>query len=636
MNWNRLYHRAVADHPDEITHTTTVDVCVVGGGMAGVCAALAAARHGASVALVQDRPMLGGNASSEIRMHICGADSYYEGETAPRLRARETGILEELRLLSLLNNSEHNSSIMDLALYQTVRSQPGLQLFLNAQVTSCIVTEDGGYRHVTSCTARELTSDRILRFEAKQFIDTSGDGNLAYLAGAAYTKGREAADEFGESLAPEKADDCTLGHTILFDVIDVGRPVPFTPPCWALKFDDEQLLPFRKPDRSFGFWWVEWGGTMDTVTDTEAINQELIAAAMGIWDYMKNRSQTTVDGKPEPMDNYALNWFGFLPGRRESRRFLGDHILTENELRSIPTAHSFDDQIAYGGWPIDTHPPLGFRDTKNAPCQQIRLPSIYQIPLRSCYCRDLKNLYLAGRNISASHIAFASTRIMATCASIGQAVGTAAALGVHQGLAPQQIVAQHIPMLQQQLLADGVFLANIPNTDPHDLARLAKVTASSIQDDSDQWSPRKVIDGYNHPDPVLAGDYHAWRSASLPAYLEFEWNEPVDINTVQVICDTNFDSQLMLTQEPCHQKAVGSVPRAITLKQFSVEISTDGEYWEMVAQVYDNYQRLVRVQFPVRPCHRLRVNCLATWGATVASILEVRCYGATHANGDIY
>ncbi len=626
MKFRKLFIHSARGIEQEASLTVSVDVCVVGGGMAGVCAALASARHGASVALVQDRPMLGGNASSEIRMHICGADSYYEGETSPRLRARETGILEELRLKSLSHNSEHNISIMDLALYDTVRSQAGLQLFLNAQVVSCVTTDEGEFRKVTSCTARELTSDRIVRFEAKQFIDASGDGNLAYLAGAAYTKGREAADEFGESLAPVEADDCTLGHTILFDVVDVGRPVPFTPPTWAMKFDDEQLLPFRKPDRSFGFWWVEWGGTMDTVTDTEAINQELIAAALGIWDYMKNRSQTTVDGKPQQMDNYALNWFGFLPGRRESRRFLGDHILTENELRSIPTAHSFDDQIAYGGWPIDTHPPFGYQDTATAPCQQIRLPHIYQIPLRSCYCRDFGNLYLAGRNISASHIAFASTRIMATCASIGQAVGTAAALGAHHGVSPQQIVAQHMPLLQQQLLADGFYLQDTPNTDPHDLAQQAQVTASSTLDDGD-WQPGKVIDGYNHPEPVLEGDYHAWRSALMPAWLELAWDEAVEIDTVQLVCDTDFDSQLMLTQEPCHQKAVGPVPRAVTLKNFNIEGQADDDAWKVIATVDDNYQRLVCVQFPVRRCQRLRINCLETWGAPFASVLEVRCYG---------
>lgn len=635
MKFVKQYRHQPAHNPLEATHTYTVEVCVVGGGMAGVCAALAAARHGASVALVQDRPMLGGNASSEIRMHICGADSYYEGETAPRLRARETGILEELRLKGLSHNSEHNISIMDLALYDTVRSQSGLQLFLNAQVISCETTEDGGFTKLTSCTARELTSDRTLRFEAKQFIDASGDGNLAYLAGAAYTKGREASAEFDESLAPAAADDCTLGHTILFDVVDVGRPVPFTPPSWAMKFDDDQLLPFRKPDRSFGFWWVEWGGTLDTVTDTEAINQELIAAALGIWDYMKNRSQTTVDGEPQPMDIYTLNWFGFLPGRRESRRFLGDHILTENELRSIPTAHNFADQIAYGGWPIDTHPPLGFRDTATAPCQQIRLPHIYQIPLRSCYCRDFSNLYLAGRNISASHIAFASTRIMATCASIGQAVGTAAALGTRHGVSPQQIVASHMPLLQQQLLADGVFLAGIPNTDPDDLAQLAHVTASSILDCGD-WQPLKVIDGYNHPDPVLDGDYHAWRSASMPAWLELAWDEAVEIDTVQLVCDTDFDSQLMLTQEPCHQKAVGPVPRAVTLKNFNVDAQTEDGCWQTLATIDDNCQRLVRLQFPVRCCLRLRVNCLSTWGAPFASVLEVRCYKTAEDNGAIY
>ncbi len=594
--------------------------------MAGVCAALAAARSGVSVALVQDRPVLGGNASSEIRMHICGADSYYDGESKPRLRARETGIIEELRLKSLAGNPEHNSSLMDLALYDTVRSQQGLRLFLNAQVVDCTICDEGGHKHVVSCIARELSSERVLEFRAKQFIDASGDGTLAYLSGAEYTAGREASSEFGESLAPDTADDATLGHTILFNAVNTGHPVEFTPPPWALKFSDSDLTSYRIPNRSFGFWWVEWGGCMDTVRDTEQIKDELIAAALGIWGYMKNSAHLPVNGTDETLENYTLNWFGFLPGKRESRRFIGDYILTESDVLSRPEPVRFADQIAYGGWPIDTHPPLGFRSSE-PPCDQIRLSRIYQIPLRCCYCRDFDNLYLAGRNISATHVAFASTRVMATCAAIGEGVGVAAAISVLQSAAPQQVVQAYMPQLQQQLLENGVYLDGITSDQPHDVAKQAVISASSTLSDGD-WAAENVTDGINHPDPVLNGCYHAWRSAVMPAHLLLEWAHPVNIGSVLVVCDTDFDSQLMLTQDSCHQRDIGSVPRPLTLKHMVIEVQQHGSHeWQEVAQVENNYQRMVRFNFPCVTITALRLRCVENWGAPYASILEIRCCG---------
>lgn len=579
----------------------STDICVVGGGMAGVCAALAAARNGATVALVQDRPVLGGNASSEIRMHICGADAIDN-------IWRETGILEELRLESLVWNDEHNPYHLDLALYDACRRQDGLHLFLNAQMTGCR-TEN---RNVKSCEVRELTSDRNIQLDANYFIDASGDGALAFAAGAEFMRGTEGRDRFGESLAPEHGSNETLGHTIMFQVEDVGRPVPFKAPDWAIKLESEDDLPYRGHTVSFGYWWIEWGGTMDTITDSEAIKDELLAAALGVWDHMKNKGD-------HGFANHSLNWLGFIPGRRESRRFVGDVILTQNDLQS---GRQWPDQIAYGGWPIDTHPALGFRSPER-PCTQTALDKPFGVPLRACFCKGFENLFLAGRNVSASHLAFASMRIMATCALIGQGVGTAAAVAARHGVSVE-VVDKYIGEVQQLLLKDGAYLLDIRNQDPADLSRSAKVSASSSQ--GGEFAPDKIIDGCNHPEPR---DRHCWRSDSeqgFPAWIELRWPEPVDIEEIRVVLDTDFESKLTMTQSPDYRTKVPTVPRATTIRDMDIEVEhADG--WRNVASIRDNYQRLVRLSIEPVVTRAVRLVARSVWNATYASVFTIGCYG---------
>jgi hypothetical protein len=584
--------------------SVSADICIIGGGMAGVCAALAAARNGAKVALVQDRPVLGGNASSEIRMHICGADTRDD-------TWRETGILEEIRLESLVWNDEHNPSHLDLVLYDACRREHNIQLLLNAQMTSCKV--EG--KRVVSCEARELTSDRTIHIDARYFIDASGDGALAFSAGAEFMHGTEGRDKFGESLAPEKGSDHTLGHTIMFQVTDVGRPVPFTPPSWALKFESDADLPFRHPNGPFGFWWIEWGGTMDTITDSEAIKDELIAAALGVWDHMKNRGD-------HGYANYSLSWLGFIPGRRESRRFVGEVILTQNDLQ---TGRQWPDQIAYGGWPIDTHPALGFRSPEH-PCTQTALEKPYGVPLRACYCKGFDNLFLAGRNISASHVAFASTRIMATCSVIGQGVGTAAAVAARHGITAEEI-DRYIGEVQQTLLKDGAYLLDVRNQDPSDLALTAKVTASSSMPG---FEPEKVIDGCNHPDK---SDQHCWRSdpsKGFPAWIELRWPQPAKIGHVRIVLDTDFDSKLVMTQTPDYRAKVRPVPRSVTIKDLDVQIEEAGK-WRTAGSVAGNYQRMVTVDVGQTRAAAVRIRAESAWDCGYASVFSVSCFAG--ANG---
>ena len=418
------------------------DVLVAGGGMAGLCAAISVARNGAKVVLCHDRPVLGGNASSEIRMHICGADG---NRGIPlETEVREGGIIEEIRLECAVRNAQCSASMLDLILYEKCMAEDNLTLFFNTAVN---VVKTEGCRIVSATAVRESTED-IFEIEAEIFIDCTGDGRLGAEAGALYNIGREARDEFGESRAQKKRDNKTLGNTLLFTSRDMGRPMPFKAPVWARKFTEEKLFSRGHPSWEYGYWWLEYGGILNTIKDNETIRDELLAILFGVWDHIKN------SGQHPDSANWALDWFGFLPGKRESRRFIGLHILKESDLEQ---ANVFNDAIAYGGWSLDTHPPEGIDAKDEDPCSQPITPHIYSIPLGSCISSNIDNLMFAGRNISATHIAFASTRVMATCAVIGEGVGTFAAVAISNNKKLKDACkdAEIITTTQQKLIAQG-------------------------------------------------------------------------------------------------------------------------------------------------------------------------------------
>ncbi len=453
----------------------TCDVLVAGGGLAGTAAAIAAARWGAITILCQDRPVLGGNASSEVRMHAVGADESGKRGCPLETEAREGGIIEEIRLENAVRNPQRSASVFDLILYEKCRAEPNIQLMLNTSIT-CVLVEDD---RITKVIAdRQSTEDRF-HIAASVFVDCTGDGRLGAEAGAAYRVGREACTEFAEMRASAHSDEYCLGSTLLFQAKKHDRPMPFTPPPWARNFSEHDLK--LRPHATggvdqgleYGYWWVEWGGRLDTIKDNELIRDELLAIMLGVWDHIKN-------GRDHGAERWALEWFGFLPGKRESRRFIGQRILTENDLMST---RYFHDAIAFGGWPIDTHPTEGIDALDKAPCEQVQVPFLYDIPLRACVSKNIHNLMFAGRNISATHLAFASTRVMATCAAVGQGVGTAAAYAARHRLDPSGLVASSAAMdaIQQRLLREDAFLIGLQNNGDRDLAQKARITASSEQ-----------------------------------------------------------------------------------------------------------------------------------------------------------
>lgn len=444
----------------------TSDITVVGGGLAGVCAAIAAARLGQTVSLVQNRPVLGGNSSSEVRVWVCGATSH-----GLHRYARETGIMGEMFVENQYRNIDGNPYLWDLIVLEKVKAEKNITLFLNTDVHEVDADGDEAFRTIRSVTGWMMGSERRIRFDSRVYLDCTGDGLVGFLAGAKFRIGREAQEEFNEEWAPLVPDDITLGSTLLFYTKDVGRPVKYIAPSFA-KDITQTTIPMkrviRSGDNGCAYWWIEWGGELDTVHDNEKIRDELSSVIYGIWDYIKN------SGKFEA-DNLTLEWIGSLPGKREYRRFVGDYVLNQND---VIAQEPFEDRVAFGGWSIDLHPPQGMYATAKG-SKHMHVDGSYHIPFRSLYSVNTTNMLMAGRNISASHVAFGTTRVMATCAVIGEAAGTGAALCAAKGISPRELHDSHLSELQQTLLRQDASVLGIKNADADDLVLSASLTASS-------------------------------------------------------------------------------------------------------------------------------------------------------------
>lgn len=446
------------------------DVVVIGGGLAGICAAVTSARQGMRTVLLQDRPMLGGNASGEIGVIIQGAD-----EMGRYRYSRETGLIDEIFTRNVtLPNPMQSASLWSLVLWEFCREQDNLTVYLNTIAKSPTMEAD----RIVSIRAEQNSTERDLIIKGAVFIDCSGDGRIGYESGAEYTIGRESKADYGEPLAVETSDGKTMGSTIYIKARDMGKPIPFKAPPWVHSFKSDEQLPSRGKDAPHnirhltgpngGWWWLEFGGTMDTIKDSETIRDELIRYAIGMWDHLKNCGD-------HGADHYALESIGYVPGKRESRRFLGDYVLTQGDIESL---RKFDDVVAYCQWHIDVHNPLGVSSNDKYWVGAL-LKGRASIPFRCLYSKNVGNLLFAGRNISITHVAMGSTRVMATCAIMGQAVGAAATLCVKHDCTPKEVGKTSIHQLQQMLLEQDCYLPGVSRQDKNDLAQQASVNASS-------------------------------------------------------------------------------------------------------------------------------------------------------------
>ena len=572
----------------------SADVVVCGGGLAGVCAAVSAARHGSKVILVQDRPVLGGNASSEMRMGIVGAKT---DDT------QETGILEEMQLRNFYYNPLQRYTMWDDAIYSTVISEPNIKLLLNTSVNDVVMNGE----RIAAIKAWNINAYTDYTIGGTIFIDCTGDGILR-LSGAKYRHGRENPAEFNENYLQQGNDAKTMGNSILLQLRKTDVDVPFKAPEWAYHFTDDDFnydtpkstIPGLKFNykriyhpHDNNFWWCEFGGNFDTIADANDIQFELKRIVYGIWEYMKNHP----DGRGK---GYELDWIGALPGKRENTRFVGPHILTQNDILS---GGHFPDVVAYGGWTLDDHHPDAFH-RKGVMSNEYTVPQGFGIPFGCLYSVNVPNLMFAGRDISATHMGLSATRVMATCALLGQAAGTGAAKAIEKGVEPAEAHKSYIGEIQAWLEDDDVML-------PYRWRTVSELTAKA-----------KVAE---EVEPIRNGIDRKWQGEDNGVWvapnentITYTWKKPVTISGARMIFDSDLKvrSKRMRKLEATTERV--DIPKMMT-KSYKIEALV-GKEWKTIYSESDNYLRLRKVSFEPVETKQLRLVVTETWGAEKAHI----------------
>lgn len=445
------------------------DFVVLGAGPAGLAAAVLAARYGLKTALVNDRGCLGGNMSKEMQTTPIGAH-YVDKNFIYR---RETGLAEELILNNLYINPQNGVELWNLTMQTAVYREKNLELFLHLAIDTVKMTEDG--KKIAEVSGYSAESEQRIHFRASFFADCTGNGTVAFLAGVPYMQGHENSSDFGEEYAGE-GGKWENGCTTRLRAKDIGREVVFHSPDWVKYRFEKEDLEHRGLELTFmnsltGFWWMEWGGALDTVTDMRQIRTELTHIAYAVWDYIKNRSSLR-----EELRTYDLDWVSTMPGRRENRRFIGDYIYTQTD---IDEQRKFYDSIAYGGFGYDDHARDGIFHKDFANTHTYHLGP-FEVPLRCLYAKNVENLFLAGRNISVSHLGLCGIRNMWTCLQFGEAVAAAATVCCREELTVRQAAdPEHIDKVHALLhRVDHTIFSN-PYRNPNDLAQSARISASS-------------------------------------------------------------------------------------------------------------------------------------------------------------
>ena len=464
------------------------DVLVIGAGLAGICAAIAAAREGCDVILLEKFLVLGGNSSADAGVHPSGAHRFHTF-------AAETGIIEEIsetaawyRAKTITPDLHYNISPMwDTVLYQTLKEagvdvlrshyakQPVME---GARIAGVIAEDTGTYqtKYIEVGTA---------------VIDASGDGSISALAGAEYRMGRESRHAYGERLAPESDSPVTMGSSLVGMIRNVGRPVEFIPPPGTPDFypgysENPSLNP-GIDDYQYFFFPVETGGNRNTIEDERQIYETATMCIYSAWNRIKNGKDK------EKAMNWELSWLGSRLCKRESRRFMGDYVLTQQDAES---GKIFEDAIGYGGFALDIHYPRPEKPDY-VKIVYFSIPPIYTIPYRCIYSKDVENLFFASRLLSVSHIAHGTTRLQRTLCTVGQAAGTAAAMCKRLNCFPRDIYINHMKELQQILLRNDASVPGLRNDDDKDLAKKAKVSATSERifkaSRTDAWVDLPVI-----------------------------------------------------------------------------------------------------------------------------------------------
>ncbi|MDF9831269.1 FAD-dependent oxidoreductase [Parabacteroides sp. PF5-6] len=420
----------------------TYDLVVVGAGVAGMSAAIAAARLGCRVALINDRPVLGGNNSSEIRVHLGGRIEAGTYKALGDLQ-KEFGPLKG-------GNAQPASQYEDEKKDRIIAAEKNITLFANYRA---IAVEMNGSR-IRSVTAKHIETGEELAFRAPLFSDCTGDGTIGYLAGADWKMGRESRAEFNESTAPEVADRMTMGSSVQWYSEDAGEATGFPRFQYGVEFNEKNCE--KVP---MGEWTWETGMNLDQIHDFERIRDYGLLVVYSNWSFLKNGLREN-----DPFRNRRLEWVAYVAGKRESRRLMGDHILTENDLVDFV---KYPDGSAATTWTIDLHYPDP-KNTENFPGTEFKSIARhtpihpYPIPYRCLYSRNVDNLFMAGRNISVTHVALGTVRVMRTTGMMGEVVGMAASLCRKHNAEPRAIYQYHLSELQR-LMQQGVGKAPLPN-----------------------------------------------------------------------------------------------------------------------------------------------------------------------------
>lgn len=407
------------------------DLVVVGGGIAGAASAIAAARLGLQVALIHDRPVIGGNNSSEVRVHLGGSINLPPypkiGDIVRELDPNQHG------------NAQPGSQYDDARKLRVLQGERNVRLFLNTHANG---VEKSGKR-IAAVLATDVLTGRELRLAARYVADCTGDGTIGALAGADFRYGREARSEYGEPSAPEKTDRMVMGTSVMWYTEDRGAPTAFPETPWAIRFNDHTVQNAIKGD-----WNWETGLNKDQIGDFEAIRDHGLRAVYGNWSFQKNQAKNR-----EKYATLDLAWVAYVGGKRESRRLMGDLVLREQD---ITEQRSYPDACVTATWSIDLHYP----EPKNAtqfPGEEFRTiakhgkKKAYAIPYRCLYSRNIENLFMAGRNISVTHVALGTVRVMRTTGMMGEVVGMAASVAKRHGTTPRAVYERHFDELRRIL-----------------------------------------------------------------------------------------------------------------------------------------------------------------------------------------
>lgn len=438
----RALRKRLLGLPSKAVRKGKFDFVVVGGGVAGMCAAIAAARLGSRVALIQDRHVLGGNNSSEIRVGLGGrlnigmypSLGYLLNEFGPSTKgnARTPEIYEDDKKMAV------------------VEAERRITLFTGYRV--CAV-EKSDERTIKAVTAVNVDDYSQIRVEGRLFADCTGDATLGVLAGAEWHMGREAKSEYGEESAPDVADGMTMGASLQWYCLEDDKARPFPDIKWGLPIDEHSVQKVRR-----GQWYWEVGMRDDQIADAERIRDYGMYVAYSNWAYLKNHFSQ----KAEYANSY-LGWVSCVAGKRESRRLMGEFVLREQDLKNNVI---YPDASASTSWYIDQHYPDPensklFPGREYLSCGHLDPLGFYPIPYRCFYSKDIDNMFMAGRDISVSHVALGTVRVMRTTAMMGEVVGMAASVCRRHKALPRDIYYTYLDELKA-LMRKGVGRTDVP------------------------------------------------------------------------------------------------------------------------------------------------------------------------------